>query len=349
MARPPRKEVFEEDVVGCYHCINRCVRRAYLCGDDPVTGKSFHHRKGWIRDRLQQLAAAFAIDVLDYAVLSNHVHVVLRNRPDIVATWSNKQVARRWWSLFPGRKDQRGRPAEPKPHELRAMMTNRKRMKELRKRLSHISWFMRCLAEHIACRANAEDDTTGRFWAGRFKATRLLDAVALLACSIYVDLNPIRAGIAKTPETSRYTSAYDRIGRLKARQGRKKRRNRPSADADAWLSPIQLVEKSSESKRAPHQRASNRGFLPLSLTDYLSLLDWTGRQVRHDKQGSIPSNLAPILERLNVVPQHWSQLVSQFGRWFSTAAGNSESLAREATRRRRHWLHGAQRSRQVFG
>ena len=61
MSRPPRKEVFEEDVVGCYHCINRCVRRAYLCGDDPVTGKSFNHRKGWIRERLQQLAAAFAL------------------------------------------------------------------------------------------------------------------------------------------------------------------------------------------------------------------------------------------------------------------------------------------------
>ena len=139
MARPPCKEVFEEDVVGCYHCINSCVRRAYLGGDDTVTGKSFHHRTGWIRDRLQQLAAAFAFDVLDYAVLSNHVHVVLRNRPDIVATLSNKQVARRWWSLFPGRKDQPGRPAEPKPHELRAITTNRKRMKELRKRLSHLS------------------------------------------------------------------------------------------------------------------------------------------------------------------------------------------------------------------
>ena len=84
------------------------------------------------------------------------------------------------------------------------------------------------------------------------------------------------------------------------------------------------------------------------LTDYLQLLDWTGRQVRRDKQGSIPSNLAPILERLKIVPQHWSQLVSQFGRWFSTAAGTSESLAREATRRRRQWLHGTQRSRQVF-
>ena len=179
---------------------------------------------------------------------------------------------------------------------------------------------------------------------------RLLDAAALLACSIYVDLNPIRAGIAKTPETSRYTSAYDRIRRFKAPRGQKKKtRNRQSADADAWLSPIQLVEESLEPKRSPQKRASNRGFLPLSLTDYLRLLDWSGRQVRRDKQGSIPQNLAPILERLKIVPQHWSELISQFGRWFGTAAGNSESLAQEATRRRRAWLQGSQRSQQVFG
>ena len=115
MSRPPRKEVFEEDVVGCYHCINRCVRCAYLCGDDPVTGSSFHHRKGWIRERLQQLAAVFALDVLDYAVLSNHFHVILRNRPDLVAQWSDKEVARRWWNLFPGaRTREDGLPSRPR-------------------------------------------------------------------------------------------------------------------------------------------------------------------------------------------------------------------------------------------
>jgi REP element-mobilizing transposase RayT len=354
MARPPRKEVFEADVVGCYHCINRCVRRAYLCGDDPVTGRSFHHRKGWIRERLQQLAAQFALDVLDYVVMSNHMHVILRNRPDIVAQWSDKEVARRWWNLFPGRKDKRGQPAQPTAQELRAMTTNRKRMKELRKRLSHISWFMRCLAENIARRANAEDDISGRFWSGRFKATRLLDTAALLACSIYVDLNPIRAGIARTPETSRYTSAYDRIHSLKGKQARKNkksRRKRPtarSAQADAWLSPVPLDRTGSQPAGCGAPRASDRGFLPMQLSDYLQLLDWTGRQMRRDKPGRIPSELAPILERLKIVPERWSGLVQQFGRWFGTAAGTNESLASEAKRRKRHWLHGVARSRQAF-
>ena len=202
MPRPRRSEVFDEGTVSIYHCVNRCVRRAFLCGFDAATGKSYAHRKDWVQDRLETLAAIFAIDVVGYALMDNHLHVVLRNRPDIVRSWSDQQVARRWWSLFPKRREQDGRPAEPKPHELRMLTSDRKRLQELRRRLSHISWFMRCLAENIARRANKEEENSGRFWAGRFKMSRILDETALLAVAIYVDLNPIRAGIAETPETS---------------------------------------------------------------------------------------------------------------------------------------------------
>ena len=86
----------------------------------------------------------------------------------------------------------------------------------------------------------------------------------------------------------------------------------------------------------------------MRLTDYLCLLDWTGRQVRRDKQGRIPGELAPILERLKIVPETWSAMVCEFGRWFGTAAGSQEALAQEAKRRRRHWLQGVRHSREVF-
>ena len=68
MPRPRRREVFEEHTVGIYHCVNRCVRRAFLCGIDAATGKSYAHRKDWLRDRLETLAAIFAIDVIGYAL-----------------------------------------------------------------------------------------------------------------------------------------------------------------------------------------------------------------------------------------------------------------------------------------
>ena len=105
MARMPRRYVVDDGEIGVYHCINRCVRRAFLCGTDEVSGKCFDHRKRFIQSRLEFLAGQFGIDVLAFAVMSNHLHVVVRNRPDVVKEWSDEEVARRWWMLFPKRRD----------------------------------------------------------------------------------------------------------------------------------------------------------------------------------------------------------------------------------------------------
>ena len=242
MARRKRAEVVVEDEVGVYHCIQRVVRRAFLCGVDPVTGNSFDHRREWIRDRLESLAGLFGVEIAAFAVMSNHVHVILRNRPDIVAVWSNDEVARRWLTLFPGRVGTRpeptstpiivpvpsdqpaqaippgisatptgGCPNDPLDLAVKALAADAAMMTTIRGRLSSLSWFMRCLAEPIARRANKEDHCSGHFWEGRFSSQRLLDEAALLACSVYVDLNPIRAGLADRPETSKLTSAHERI------------------------------------------------------------------------------------------------------------------------------------------
>jgi REP element-mobilizing transposase RayT len=363
MARIPRHEIIDESEVGTYHCVQRCVRRAFLCGKDAVTGRNYDHRKEWIRRRLEFLAANFAIDILGYTAMSNHLHVVLRNRPDLVAAWSDEEVARRWWNLFPGRKDDKGRPAEPEEYELAMLTADADALAEMRRRLSSLSWLMRCLAEPIARRANREDGCTGRFWEGRYKCQRLLDEAALLACSVYVDLNPIRAGVAATPETSRFTGAYDRIHASAARKRTKRRRMkqsgrsrsksvgaaaRVSRHGDAWLSPVHLNERRQVADGKPTRRASNKGFLPLKWHEYLRLLDWTGRQARQDKQGSIPSDLAPILERLSIVEGRWLDTVLNFGRWLHRAAGRKESLAAEAARRGRQWLAGTSHSRAAF-
>ncbi|MCP4297177.1 MAG: transposase, partial [Proteobacteria bacterium] len=83
-----------------YHCIARCVRRAFLCGSDPLTGKSFDHRKQWIVDKFHELASVFAIKICAYAVMSNHYHIVLFVDTEQAESWSDEEVTQRWGRLF---------------------------------------------------------------------------------------------------------------------------------------------------------------------------------------------------------------------------------------------------------
>jgi hypothetical protein len=216
------------------------------------------------------------------------------------------------------------------------------RLAEIRARLSSLSWFMRALAEPIARRANREDHCTGRFWEGRYKCQPILDESALAACLAYVDLNPIRARIATTPETSRFTSVFERINVLCAVPDSSDR-----APCATWLSPFEL---SAEETRQPipPARASNSGCLPMPFADYLRLVDWTGRQLRQDKRGAIPGELAPILERLHVTGEGWLQLVEHFSRLFRRAAGRPTSLSRDAAKLGRRRRSGIAASRAFF-
>ena len=105
--------------------------------------------------------------ILGFRVMSNDLHVVARNRPDLAAAWSDDEVARRWWNVFPKRRTKAGLPAEPRDFELLMITFNPNRLAEIRRRMSDVSWFMRCLVEPIARQANREDSCSGRFWQGR--------------------------------------------------------------------------------------------------------------------------------------------------------------------------------------
>ena len=95
MVEMARAEVFSPDEIACVHVMNRAVRRCFLLGDDPITGKNFDHRKVWMEKKLEVHAANFGIDLLGTAIMSNHFHLVLRSRPDVVETWDDTEVARR--------------------------------------------------------------------------------------------------------------------------------------------------------------------------------------------------------------------------------------------------------------
>lgn len=210
MGRPMRAEQFSAMEVGIVHICQRCVRRSYLAGNDDVSGKDYGYRRQWIRRRMELLSAVFGIDLLSYAIMSNHMHLILRTRPDVIETWSDTEVAYRWLRLFPGKRLEE-HLGEPSGEAVAMLVNTPGKIAQLRMRLADVSWFMKALSEPIARLANREDECTGRFWEGRFKAQKIVDEAGLLACSMYVDLNPVRAAMAQTPESSQYTSAYDRI------------------------------------------------------------------------------------------------------------------------------------------
>jgi hypothetical protein len=136
-----------------------------------VTGKTYDHRKQWIEDELQKLAGAMGIDLLGFSILSNHFHLILRSRPDVVALWDDTEVARRWPLACPRRKNEDGLAAEPIECELNSIRHDPDRLAQIRSPLSDISWWLRLLCQTIAMRANREDGETGKFWQERKRAS----------------------------------------------------------------------------------------------------------------------------------------------------------------------------------
>lgn len=385
MGRPDRCEVFSPDEVCIVHTVQRCVRRAWLAGVDPSSGKDFSFRREWIRRRMEALASVLAIDILSYAILSNHLHLILRNRPDVVEALTDEQVALRWLRVFPGRRlDEQ--LAEPTENDVRTLAGNAERIAEIRRRMSDISWFMRALSEPIARLANRQDECTGRFWEGRFRAQRIVDEAGLLACAMYVDLNPVRAAMAESPDQSEFTSAYDRIESGKGtkmdaaafdlvpvssedagkqlrqtpvsqlKRERRQRKRRPTGRRvlrDSWLAPLELESQALASDAEVHGgglRASDKGFLNLSCSDYLSLLRWTAEQRFQEAVVAVPARLKSVLSKLGIEATMWRDLVWNYKRYFgsSSCAGKPESMAADAERLGKRFHRGQRQARACF-
>lgn len=345
-----------------YHVVSRCVRRAFLCGSDAHSGQCFEHRRGWIVERVKQLASVFAIDVAAYAVMSNHYHLVLRIDAERARNWSRDEVLRRWTQLFDGPLAVQ-RVLAGKGDELDAgtLLAIDEWAEKYRARLCDLSWFMRVLNETIARKANAEDDVTGRFWEGRFKSQALLDEQAILTAMVYVDLNPIRAQMAETPEDSEHTSVAERIAQLKP--GRQRRaRNASTArpiqqDSAAPQAAIPAVALKCEAHLAQLLQQPLMPFdatarlkvaIPFAFDDYLDLVDTTGRCIRPDKRSAIAEGTPKLLDRMHIDPGHFIDCATKLMRQFGSAVGAPAKLTELCAARQVKYLRGLGAAKRVF-
>ncbi|NRD73484.1 transposase [Shewanella sp. VB17] len=326
-----RRALIAPESTPFYHVINRCVRRAFLCGEDGLTGQSYEHRRGWIVDRVKDLSTIFCIDVCAYAVMNNHYHLVLKIDVDGAQRLNPKDVISRWLQLFHG-------------HEVAAKylkgdsLSDGERMlldgliTKWHERLSSISWFMRCLNEGIARKANREDGCKGAFWEGRFKSQALLDEQALLACMMYVDLNPIRAGIADSLQDADFTSIQERIRELSNAERLFKihdgdhRTAIDQAPSDVDLSSTEpMLAKPLLSFDGAISPEKQQG-IPFHFSDYLELIDWTGRAIRPDKRGSIDEHRPKLLTELGIASDAWMLSAKAFRRQYGGVSGRWDAM-----------------------
>ena len=317
-----------------YHVVSRCVRRAWLWGVDEYAGKDYSHRKQWIIDRLAQLSQIFAIEICAYAVMSNHYHLVLFVDKAQAVSWSRQEIVERWHALFRlpelVKRWRSGEGGEAERCEAERIIDT------WRRRLHDLSWYMRCLNEHLARLANAEDQCTGRFWEGRYRSQALLDEAGLLTAMAYVDLNPIRAGVAAIPEESDFTSIYQRIRQRAPSQVRAARRQGGSA-------PTVSLQPFSDEALGAKQK------IPFRFSDYLALVDWSGRAIRSDKRGAIDPGLPPVLQSLNIDPDAWELAMKPHGNVFGRAIGKLNHLRLHAATLGQSWIRGLHRAARLYG
>lgn len=326
----PRSRLVDLSVTRYYHCISRCVRRAFLCGE------GYEHRKVWIEQRLAHLARQFAIAVGGYAVMDNHLHLLLRVDAQQSQKWSDEEVVRRWLAVYPPSRLKLDDPALVQ-RWVEEQLADPEKVAKWRKRLSELGWLMKALKEPLARLANKEDQCKGTFWEGRYQSIAILDEQALLATCAYIDLNPVAAGLSATPETSKHTSLRERLrharaqGKLEALKAAAKgsvagSRAAGKLEQSHWLCPL-------EDRRRLESGAREGLFESCSLGSYLQLVDYSSRLWREGKARVSPE-VAGIFERLGTSVEFWEARLRQmlrrerlFGNHFAAQKQTLQALA----------------------
>jgi hypothetical protein len=231
---------------------------------------------------------------------------LVRLDPEQFGAWSAEEVVRRWMAVYPPKKVDLDDPAATGKW-IRTAAKDAKQVDRWRKRLGNLGWFMKALKEPLSRMANKEDGCKGTFWESRYKSIAILDEESLLATCAYIDLNPLAAGVASTPESSRHTSLRQRVlhakgsGKLDGLRAASRgsiagSRAAGSFEESHWLCPL-------EDRR--RKGSSREGMLEnFSLGTYLLLVDYSSRLWREGK-ARLGSEVAGIFQRLGTSAEFW--------------------------------------------
>lgn len=328
-----RREIVDPEVTRYYHCTSRCVRDAFLCGP------GFEHRKRWLEQRIEHLAQYFAVSIAGFVVMDNHFHVFVRLDPDDAERWSDEEVVRRWISVYPPKGinwDDQANVQNWIAHYLQ----NPKKVNDYRQRLKDLGWFMKSLKEPLSRMANNEDQKKGAFWQSRYNSKAVLDEEGVLAVCAYIDLNPVAAGIAKTPETSKHTSIRQRVAHFRqkgkldtlksAKQGSvAASRKIGNTEQDHWLIPFEDRRAHTNAKPVSKREGMLEKF---TLGNYLMLVEYTGRLFREGK-ARINDCVRDIFDRLGSSFEFWIDQLKKMllaeslrGRCFAGSEGGLKNL-----------------------
>ena len=308
---------------GTFHVITRCARRAFLFGEGR------EHRRGWLAASLADTIPHFGLDLLSYAIMSNHVHLIVRLRPERVDDWSVTEAARHALSVFPARSGWQNEALPMTTALIEGHAAHKVWLKQQRERLTSLSWFMRVVKQAISRRANAEDECRGHFWESRFHHVALLDEAAVIACMVYVDLNPIRARMAKTIAKSSYTGGRGRL--LLSEQ----------ADDGAWEPGEKALAKRMISTRsvAPvHPVTGDEQTSWLNGPNYLRILDSTIAAIAGAPKSAWHGHLMNACSHLAIDVDRWRSVMGEGGRFCGTALGAADTRRQLAEHVRREWI-----------
>ncbi len=286
-----------EDAPGCYHLVSRCVRRL-RCLDGE--------RKLWVEGSLRYHSGKMAVDVLTYAVMANHIHVVVRIRPDQAAEWSAKDVVDRWLDLVPPRDCFGVAVMGIDEVQKERLAQDEGWVRERRSRLCSMSWFMRLVKQKLARRINKADGASGHLWDDRFFSVPLPDQGAILACMVYVDLNPFRSGLCDLPEQGECVGLAVRLRRMNVFNddnlyGAGSSLKKMGRRGGVWVVPIVgcgvywQMARGDWAYKEPGALEEN---------DYLRLLDYSARLLRSGKK-SLGQEVDDIFERIGVDGGQW--------------------------------------------